>query len=1164
MDRNIYVLLVGIDKYPTSVNPLRGCVNDIHHVERLLRARVGTQGDRLDLLKLTDTQATRDAIIAGFRTHLGKAREGDVVLFYYSGHGSQAPSPPEFWHLEPDHLDETLVCWDSRLPGKFDLADKELAQLIKEVADKGPHVTVILDCCHSGSGTRASGDEEVRIRRVPTDDRVRPLETFLLTLEQAETLAPTGRGDQPSGWYSLPQGRHVVLAACSAEEEAKELPLGGESRGAFSYYLLDTLQSTNANPTYRDVFKRVNALVRARVALQSPQMEATNIADLEQPFLGGTIVPGPPYCTVSYDTQRRWVIDGGAVHGIPPSTGTESTLLALFPFGTPTDELHDLSRAVGEARVQHVFPAQSAVTLTLTDGSTPSPETTYKAVITALPLPPIVVTLSGEEKGLALVRQALSETGMGDNTSLIVCEGPSNQAEFLLSAEDDRYRIRRKGDGYALVVDTPGFNGGSAQLVVQRLEHMARWKKILELTNPMSRYTAQAIRVDILRPDKENQWHLVNNVTAVRLEYEFEHGKWTQPQFKVKLTNTSRHRLFCMLLDLPETYGVFPELLPGGGIWLKPGEEAWANNGEPMYASVLDELWQQGVVEFKDTLKLIVSTDESDATLLRQGDLPVTVMRTANKATGAFVHLNSLNRLMHRVQTRHFSSNPATSEMIADWTTVEMSFTVVRPLEAVAIAKLGQQAALGHNVTVHGHPSLQGNARLTSLPQAARDADNLTLPALLRDHPQIVEPFTFSTSRSGEPGLSVLELIDVKDHEVVTHDAPLKISIATSLAPNDHLLPVGFDGEFFLPLGRVSRSADGVDVTLERLPAPTNSGTRDLKGSIKILFQKLVGQRLGLRYDYPLLRAADVAKDGTLTYSETSDLSELRTRVAKAKRILLYIHGIIGDTRAMAASARTEWSHLSPPVSSLADRYELVLTFDYENLHTTIEENARRLKERLAAIGLSANHGKTLHIVAHSMGGLVSRWFTEREGGNHIVQHLVMLGTPNAGSPWATVEDWATTALGLGLNGMTTVAWPASVVGMLVGALEKVDVSLDQMRPGSVFLQSLATSPAPDIAYTIIAGNTSIITTALATNATTQESLLSRLWEKLKPRHWLYAGAGPVFLGLPNDIAVAVESIQSVPVARSQLTLVDPIGCDHLTYFTTVVGLRALSEALSN
>jgi len=252
-----------------------------------------------------------------------------------------------------------------------------------------------------------------------------------------------------------------------------------------------------------------------------------------------------------------------------------------------------------------------------------------------------------------------------------------------------------------------------------------------------------------------------------------------------------------MLLDLPETYGVFLEgLLPGGGVWLQPGEETWACDGKPIYASVPDERWQHGVVEFKDTLKLIVSTDESDATLLHQADLPVSVVRSVSQGARAILHMHTLNRLMHRVQSRHFSSEPASSEVLAVWTTAETSFTIVRPLEAADIAQAGQHTTLGHNVTVHGHPRLQARARLTNLPQVSRDAGNLTLPALLRDHPEVVQPFTFSSSRSSEPGRSVLELVNVEDHTVVTADDPLRVTIATPLVPMSTYSPWGLMASF--------------------------------------------------------------------------------------------------------------------------------------------------------------------------------------------------------------------------------------------------------------------------------------------------------------------------------------------------------------------------------
>ena len=140
--KTIYALMIGIDDYPPPVRKLRGCVNDIKEMEAYLKARVEpgegrTLDEALKIRTLADGEATREAVIRAFRDHLGQAGEGDVALLCYSGHGSQEQAPQEFWHLEPDHLNETLVCYDSRTEGAHDLADKELAKLIREVAGAG-------------------------------------------------------------------------------------------------------------------------------------------------------------------------------------------------------------------------------------------------------------------------------------------------------------------------------------------------------------------------------------------------------------------------------------------------------------------------------------------------------------------------------------------------------------------------------------------------------------------------------------------------------------------------------------------------------------------------------------------------------------------------------------------------------------------------------------------------------------------------------------------------------------------------------------------------------------------------------------------------------------------------------------------------------------------
>jgi hypothetical protein len=113
MIRHTYALLVGIDDYLAPVSALKGCVNDVIAIEAYLEGRV-ENSEHLHVQTFFNQEATYSAIVAGFRSHLRQAKNGDVVLFYYAGHGNQEQTPKEFWAIESNHLHETLVCYDSR------------------------------------------------------------------------------------------------------------------------------------------------------------------------------------------------------------------------------------------------------------------------------------------------------------------------------------------------------------------------------------------------------------------------------------------------------------------------------------------------------------------------------------------------------------------------------------------------------------------------------------------------------------------------------------------------------------------------------------------------------------------------------------------------------------------------------------------------------------------------------------------------------------------------------------------------------------------------------------------------------------------------------------------------------------------------------------------
>ena len=307
---SLYALLVGIDQYDrrSYVPPLRGCVNDIKAMKTYLQNRA-TNAQQLHVQTLVDEQATRQAIIDAFRNHLQQAQAGNTVLFYYAGHGSQSKAPEEFWLIDPDRLNETLVCYDSRTEGGWDLTDKELAKLISEVGDRNPHITVVLDCCHSGSGTRSLGlagtQAKFSKRRAPMDLRDRPPSTFIVSPVDIQQQANRRSLQAPglrtcisqSGWQ-MSQGRHILMAACRDSEEASEYSANNLYCGAFSHFLLDTLQEAKGELTYRDLFNATHSKLCAQVSDQSPQLEAIFIEDFDRPFLSGSIAQSLTHSTI--------------------------------------------------------------------------------------------------------------------------------------------------------------------------------------------------------------------------------------------------------------------------------------------------------------------------------------------------------------------------------------------------------------------------------------------------------------------------------------------------------------------------------------------------------------------------------------------------------------------------------------------------------------------------------------------------------------------------------------------------------------------------------------------------------------------------------------------------------------------------------------------------
>ena len=153
-------LLVGISDYKYASlngklgwNDLPGAVNDVDLQRELLVHRFGFQTGDITILK--NKQAGRQDILRAMEDLVQWSKPGDVVVIHYSGHGSTVDDPDRIFS---DHLNGTIVPYDSDRPSMGgsvdDITSGTLFLLM--AALKTENVTLVLDSCYAGGGTRGN------------------------------------------------------------------------------------------------------------------------------------------------------------------------------------------------------------------------------------------------------------------------------------------------------------------------------------------------------------------------------------------------------------------------------------------------------------------------------------------------------------------------------------------------------------------------------------------------------------------------------------------------------------------------------------------------------------------------------------------------------------------------------------------------------------------------------------------------------------------------------------------------------------------------------------------------------------------------------------------------------------------------------------------------
>ncbi len=1119
--RTVYALMVAIDDYPISHHRLNGCVNDRNAFQEYLQVRFAKEKNvKLSLLKLSDKEATRQGIIDAF-SHFDEAKDGDICLFYYSGHGSRAATPREFWHEEPDHLSESIVCWDSRLKTGMDLMDKELSYLIwKANEGKKLHFTAVFDCCHAGSNTRG---ENYRTRMAEPSHVPLKVEDYLGFEDYLEIQ------DNGVVHYTPPRGKHIHLAAAKSDETAKELSINGKPRGIFTYNLVELLEQSSNYMTYFELVNRLKVRIGNRVKGQTPQLSATESADGKKLFLNGAIPPNDPSYLVSFDKKSNaWMINAGSIQGIRPSDTSSKTILELEN-GT-------------EIEVTEVFPNRAKVKGL--EGSDPKGE--FKAIIKSMAMPkiPVAIAIDGDSQGKKILGEALKNSRQ--LYSKIVDD--LKAAQYLIQVKDQTYMLTTPEEQRPLFKRIHGYSKASAIDFLEKVDTVCHWRTLLELSNPNTSIKDDEIEVELQQlqgagddNDDKKEAKTEDWKTPTVFRYDLVEDEWKPPALRLKIKNTSKRAFWISALYLENNFAITNNFLAKAE--LKSGEEVWMSEKVDQfeYKTLLlelpDELYNAGITEVTEHIKIIISTDEVSTGHFNQDGLEYDLETTGTKRVG---------RAKKSIQK-------------PDWTTKEIELRIVRPKVSLEL-KENEAVHLLSGLSIEVPEGVQGIATLAGMndtkrvirehERSTKTRSTFVAPDILMSN-EYMEVVQFSDGTRSTEGLSVLELHKVEGMEKVNADAPVKIHYAD--AKEETIIPIGYDVEtgLYYPLGNTDENGT---ILIEILPVPGPGSTRSLGGSIKILFCKIL-QKIGYPYQHPQLSIADFKGE---EFSYVTKADKVKEAVSKADKIALFIHGIIGDT---SESVKAVKKVKAANDMLMANQYDLVLTFDYENLHTEIQETARNLKEKLIEAGLEEGHGKTLHIYAHSMGGLVSRWMIEKEGGKEIVSELIQLGTPNLGTPWTSVYEIASFLLARAVNGATFLQPYVGVLSVIGKYMDKMFTTLKQMHEKkSEFLKLLNDGTDPGIPYTFITGNTELINVQFDER---HKTLFKKILARFKQRGH-FALLDIMSFKNANDIAVAVDSINGIPGKENwQFTPKEiEVACDHLSYFADPEGLKGMKEVV--
>ena len=794
----LFGLLTGVQNYhpDSKVNALSGCVNDVNGIAAFLQKKFAAAD--LHLVTLLNEAANRKNFIDSFISHLVNnplIKKDDIVLFYYSGHGSYETSNPAFIQSDSQAQDETMVLYDSRCPGNFDLADKELGLLISNIPAHA-HIVIIMDSCHSGSATRSVDDLDAILLGKPkhqpaASDGARKLPDYL-------TVNGNGYAQMldANGKTTVPAARYIALAACDRHEVAYESP--ASPQGMFTGMLLQALNTGQTNLSYAQLFEYLHTLLKRKARQQTPQLEVYEGFDPNTVVFDTATAAGKNTYSVVKQADGSITINCGALHGInnDPAVLKKLTVTindngthrpaSFTAVGLDTSELavSKLSTQLCEADIINFSPATSI----FVSGTQ-------------------LQQKDWEKKSADLKKENLDFVYEADQYH-----------DYILQFNEHAISLKEKISG-ALVHGVAAIDDDAVLYMISCCNQVCAWHKLHALRNyavPEKTYRNNfKTRFGIALMNATTQDWELQEADELLLYIDEDHPKIP---FRILLDTASAKGLYCAVYYMSSRFGITKLSDTVTSSVLKKGQPLALSENTNRFSMYEED------DEITDYFKLVISTEPFKDYLVNEYDeLERKIVDTSDAKAVVYKNLDK-------------------DAVDQNWYAETISVTLRKNTGKIS----GNKAFNSGKLTIHGNDALAATASVAAMPSKAKSIHpSQQLQQLMESNGYQV--INLGNSKSADAGPAVVFLEDIQISE--TDKTPLRLTLEELPADDEAVMAVTMQDGVVQVLGLGIANGNAYELEADLVPE-TDSKKKSLLGSAWFCFVKVV-----LRKDLTKLRA---------------------------------------------------------------------------------------------------------------------------------------------------------------------------------------------------------------------------------------------------------------------------------------------------------------------